>query len=98
MPSYVAIIHKEPDSCYGVQFPDVPGVFSAGDTVDEAVANASEVIAFAAEDWEKLQGQPFPSPRSIDQLRADPEFNEVAEGGMLLIVPFDPPSRRVAAE
>lgn len=98
MPSYIAIVHKEPDSCYGVQFPDVPGVFSAGDTIDEAVANAAEAIAFAAEDWDELQGRPFPAPRSIDQLRSDPEFNEAATDGLLLIVPFDPPSRRVAAE
>lgn len=98
MPSYIAIVHKDPDSCYGVQFPDVPGVFSAGDTADEAVVNASEAIAFAAGDWEELQGKPFPLPRSIDQLRADPAFNEAAEGGLLLIAPFDPPTRRVAAE
>ncbi len=98
MPSYIAIVHKDPDSCYGVQFPDVPGVFSAGDTIDEAVANAAEAIAFAAEDWDELQGKPFPVPRSIDQLRSDPEFNEAAMDGLLLIVPFDPPSRRVAAE
>ena len=98
MPSYIAIVHKDSDSCYGVQFPDVPGAFSAGDTIDEAVANAAEAIAFAAGDWEELQGRPFPMARSIDQLRTDPAFNEAAEGGMLLIVPFDPPLRRVAAE
>ncbi|MBY0363323.1 MAG: type II toxin-antitoxin system HicB family antitoxin [Phreatobacter sp.] len=98
MPSYIAIVHKDPDSCYGVQFPDVPGVFSAGDTIDEAVAKASEVIAFAAEDWEDVQGRPFPLPRTIDQLRTDPAFTEAVEDGMLLIVPLDPPTRRVAAE
>src|SRR5712692_1411881 len=31
---------KEPRSCYGVSFPDVPGCISAGDTLDEAVSNA----------------------------------------------------------
>jgi predicted RNase H-like HicB family nuclease len=98
MPSYIAVVHKDPESCYGVQFPDVPGAFSAGDTIDEAVANAAEAIAFAAEDWEELQGMPFPLPRTIDQLRSDPTSTEAAEGGMLLIVPFDPPSRREAAE
>lgn len=98
MPSYIDIVHKDPDSCYGVQFPDVPGAFSAGDTIDEAVANAAEAIAFAAEDWEALQGRPFPAPRSIDQLRSDPAFTEAAMDGLLLIVPFDPPTRCAAAE
>jgi antitoxin HicB len=98
MPSYIAIVHKDPDSCYGVQFPDVPGVFSAGDTVEELVTNAAEALELGAEDWEETQGAPFPLPRTIDQLRADPAFTAAAEGGMLLIVPFDPPSRREAAE
>ena len=29
---YIALIHKQPDSCYGVSFPDVPGVTTAADT------------------------------------------------------------------
>src|SRR5579862_5608397 len=37
-------IHKDPDSCYGVTVPDIPGVFSAGDTVDEAMKNTREAI------------------------------------------------------
>ncbi|ARW10046.1 hypothetical protein S101447_00944 [Acetobacter ascendens] len=30
---------------YGVIFPDLPGCFSAGDTLDQAVKNASEAAA-----------------------------------------------------
>ncbi len=30
MRQYIALIHKEPDSDYGVSFPDLPGVISAG--------------------------------------------------------------------
>jgi predicted RNase H-like HicB family nuclease len=37
-------IHKDPDSAYGVTVPDVVGCFSAGDTLDEAIANAGEAI------------------------------------------------------
>ena len=39
---YIAFVHKEKGSSYGVSFPDLPGCISAGDTLDEAVANASE--------------------------------------------------------
>lgn len=33
---YVALIHKDPDSAYGVSFPDLHSCCSAGDTLDEA--------------------------------------------------------------
>jgi predicted RNase H-like HicB family nuclease len=37
-------IHKDPDSVYGVSVPDVPGCFSYGETLDEAVVNAKEAV------------------------------------------------------
>ena len=49
MPQYVALVHKEADGCYGVSFPDLPGVITGGDTFDEAMEEAAEVLAFAAE-------------------------------------------------
>jgi len=41
---YPLAIHKDEDSCYGVTVPDIPGCFSAGDTVDEAIENVREAI------------------------------------------------------
>ncbi|MGH8189902.1 MAG: type II toxin-antitoxin system HicB family antitoxin [Rhodanobacteraceae bacterium] len=35
---------------YGVVVPDVPGAFSAGDTLEEAIANAEDAILLALED------------------------------------------------
>jgi predicted RNase H-like HicB family nuclease len=96
MAYYIALIHKEPESCYGVSFPDVPGVFTAADTIDEAVAKAAEVLVFAAEDWADLAGRPFPPPRTIDALRADPDFQEQALDAVLVAVPFG--EAAVAAE
>jgi len=52
MPRYIALVHKDVDSCYGVSFPDWPGVVAGGDTIDEALQQAAEVLSFAAEDWE----------------------------------------------
>ena len=71
MAHYIALIHKQADSCYGVSFPDVPGVTMAGDTIDEAIQKAGEVLEFAAEDWTDHTGREFPQPRTIDDLRAD---------------------------
>lgn len=93
MPHFIALIHKDKDSCYGVSFPDVPGIFTAGDSIDEAMQKASEVLAFAAEDWSDITGKEFPSPRTIDQLRSDAEFQEQAVDAVVAAVPF-----RVKAE
>ncbi len=41
---YPVVLHKDSESIYGVTVPDVPGCFSAGDTVDEALLNTSEAI------------------------------------------------------
>jgi predicted RNase H-like HicB family nuclease len=38
-------IHKDEGSVYGVTVPDIPGVHSWGDTVDEAIRNTREAIA-----------------------------------------------------
>ncbi len=88
MPHYIALTHKDADSCYGVSFPDVPGVFTAGDTIDEAIAKAAEVLEFAAEDWSALTGDKFPAPRTIDELRSDPDFREYAADVVIAAVPF----------
>jgi predicted RNase H-like HicB family nuclease len=93
MPHFIALIHKQPDSCYGVSFPDIPGVTTAGDTIDEAMRKASEVLEFAAEDWMDHTGKEFPQPRTIDALRANLEFQEAATDAVIAAVPF-----RAAAE
>jgi predicted RNase H-like HicB family nuclease len=89
MAHYIALIHKDADSCYGVSFPDVPGVFTAGDTIDEAMQKAAQVLAFAAEDWSKLAGDGFPVARTIDELRTDPGFQAHAADAVVAAIPFD---------
>ncbi len=89
MPHYIALIHKDADSCYGVSFPDIPGVTTAGDTIDEAMRQAADVLVFAAEDWTNSDGSSgFKPPRTIDQLRNDPEFIEDSRDAVVAAVPF----------
>ncbi len=89
MRAYIALIHKQPDSPYGVSFPDVPGVISAADSLDEALAEAAEVLAFAAEDWAALSGHSFPQPRTVDELAADPEFAAELGVAIVAVVPLN---------
>ena len=42
---YPAVVDKDPDSDYGVVFPDFPGCVSAGSTLDEAMLGAQEALA-----------------------------------------------------
>ena len=42
---YPIAIQKDEDSCYGVTVPDIPGCFSAGESLDEAIKNAHEAIS-----------------------------------------------------
>jgi len=71
---------------FGVVVPDLPGCFSAGDTLDEAVSNAEEaVIAWIDAMLDRDEAIPAPSP--IDSLRMTyPEFAE----WIWAVVSFDP--------
>lgn len=53
------------DSAFGVVVPDLPGCFSAGDTLDEALVNAREAVAV----WLETildNGGTIPQPKRID--------------------------------
>jgi antitoxin HicB len=88
LPHYIALIHKDADSSYGVSFPDVPGVVTAADTIDEAMRKAAEALEFAAEGWSGQTGSEFPHPRTIDELRRDAEFKEDVTEALIAAVPF----------
>lgn len=89
MSDYIALIHKDPDGCYGVSFPDLPGVITGGDTIEEAMESAADLLTFAAEDWHNPDGTTeFPLPRTIEELRADPDFVRAAADAIVATVPF----------
>jgi antitoxin HicB len=88
MTHYIALIHKDSESIYGVSFPDVPGIIAAAETLDGALSEAAEALAFAAEDWEAHAGAPFPRPRSLDALRDDPQFRARAQDAVVAAVPL----------
>jgi predicted RNase H-like HicB family nuclease len=79
---YIALIHKDADSAYGVSFPDLPGVIAAGNTLDDAIAEASAALAFAFEDWQGSR----PLPRTLEALRADPDFSADASDAVVAAI------------
>jgi predicted RNase H-like HicB family nuclease len=70
MTTYVALIHKDHDSDYGVSFPDLPGCVTAGSTRDEAIAMAKEALTLHIEGLLE-DGEDVPAPRPAEQIDRD---------------------------
>ena len=60
------------DTAFGVVVPDLPGCFSAGDTLDEAIDAAREAAA-AWIDAALDSGTPIPPASSLDVVRQRPD-------------------------
>jgi predicted RNase H-like HicB family nuclease len=67
MASYVALIHKDPSSDFGVSFPDFPGCITAGKTIDDARVMAEEALTFHIEGMIE-DGETIPAPASLDEI------------------------------
>ena len=65
MRQYIALIHKDANSEYGVSFPDLPGCVTAGLDLDYARMMAEEALALHLEGME-ADGEPIPEPSSLD--------------------------------
>ncbi len=73
-------------TAWGVVVPDLPGCFSAGDTMEEALIQAEDAITA----WIETaldSGQAIPAPSSIDELRAG---HAELKGWLWALVKLDP--------
>jgi predicted RNase H-like HicB family nuclease len=68
---YIAYLHKDRDSDFGVSFPDFPGCVTAGKTLDEAHRMAAEVLALHIAGMVE-DGEEIPAPSWLDALANDP--------------------------
>ena len=72
-------------SAYGVVVPDLPGCFSAGDSLDEAMTGAEEAAA-AWIDAALDAGEAVPKPSPLEALRDRPEY----AGWSVGVITLDP--------
>ena len=72
---YAAVIHKDAESVYGVAVPDLPGCFSAGDTLEEAVESAQEAIACHLEGL-LMDGEAIPARESLETHQASENYKD----------------------
>jgi len=62
---YPVYLEKDSDSDFGVSVPDLPGCFSAGVTIEEALENAQEAILTHVEGL-LMDNEVIPNPSSIE--------------------------------
>ena len=72
MTAYIALLRKDPDSDFGVDFPDFPGCITAAGTLAEAKGRAAEALRFHIRGMIE-DGEPIPPPSSLEGVMADPD-------------------------
>ena len=87
MKSYVALIHRESGSDYGVSFPDFPGCITAGATLDEAVEMGQEALGLHIRGMVE-DGEPVPAPSSLEAIMAHAENRDAT--AVLMVAPVMP--------
>ena len=81
---YPIVIHKDKDTMYGVTVPDLPGCFSSGETLEEAMSSAQEAITGHITTL-LLDGQPIPERASLDTHQANEDYAD----GIWALVEFN---------
>ncbi len=83
MTHYIAIVHKDPDSDYGISFPDFPGCVTADKTIDKAKDMAIEALSGHMKTMAEF-GEAIPRPSSIESVIANDDY---ADAVAFLVVP-----------
>jgi predicted RNase H-like HicB family nuclease len=89
MHNFIGLIHKDPDSDYGVSFPDFPGVATAGTDLDDARRMAEEALAFHVEGMIE-DGEAIPEPSSLEAIMSDPENSDA----VAVLIPLRGPAKK----
>lgn len=66
---FPAAVFTEEHKAYGVALPDIPGCNTAGDSLEEALANVQEAVELACEELDAP-----PAPGRIEVHAADPGY------------------------
>ena len=72
---FPVVIHKDEESGYGVAVPDLPGCFSAGDTLEEAIESAHEAVACHLEGL-LMDGEPIPEQAPLEAHQASEDHQD----------------------
>ena len=70
---FPVVIHKDERSGYGITVPDLPGCFSAGDSIEEAIVSGHEAIACHLEGL-LMDGEAIPDRAPIEEHQVSDEY------------------------
>ncbi len=73
MANYIAIVHKETKSDFGVSFPDFPGCITAGKSIDDAKDMAQEVLTLHIQGILE-DGEQLPVPSKLEDIIDNPDY------------------------
>ena len=73
MMRFPIVIHRDEGSSYGVTVPDLPGCFSGGESLEEALAAAEEAILSHIEVL-LMDGESVPKQRPLEEHQANENY------------------------
>jgi predicted RNase H-like HicB family nuclease len=75
MANYIAVVHKDPKSDFGVSFPDFPGCITAGSSIDEAKDMAHDALSLHMKGLLE-DGENIPTPSKLEDVMDDPDYSD----------------------
>jgi len=75
MANYIAVVHKDPKSDFGVSFPDFPGCITAGSSIDEAKDMAHDALSLHVKGLLE-DGDNIPAPSRLEDIMENPEYSD----------------------
>ena len=75
MQAYPVVVYKDPESDYGTEVPDLPGCYSAGSTLSEALEETREAVYAHLEGMAK-DGEVAPEPSDLSIIQSSDDYAE----------------------
>jgi predicted RNase H-like HicB family nuclease len=94
MANYIAVVHKDPKSDFGVSFPDFPGCITAGSSIDEAKDMAHDALSLHIKGMIE-DGENIPAPSKLEDIMDDPDYADAAAILIVSVSEVKPRSVRV---
>lgn len=94
MTNYIAVVHKDTKSDFGVSFPDFPGCITAGSSIDEAKDMAHDAISLHIKGMME-DGENIPAPSKLEDIMDNPDYSDAAAILIVSVSESKPRSVRV---
>lgn len=94
MANYIAVVHRNPKSDFGVSFPDFPGCITAGATIDEAKDRAHDALSLHIESLLD-DGLDVAAPSKLEDIIDRPDYGDAVAVLVISVSEAKPKSIRV---